>query len=84
MDLSPVSENPRPDGWPGNQQSEHEGDEATRPPPRRHYIRRGPSSPHEKGHIIPPLSRFKDAGVPVGTEVPIGTEVGLGPGDIRT
>jgi len=29
MDLSPVSENPRPDGWPGNQQSEHEGDEAT-------------------------------------------------------
>jgi len=29
MDLSPISENPRPDGWPGNQQSEHEGDEAT-------------------------------------------------------
>jgi len=28
MDLSPVSD-PRPDGWPGNQQSEHEGDEAT-------------------------------------------------------
>jgi len=30
MDLSPVSENPRPDSWPGNQQSEHEGDEATK------------------------------------------------------
>ena len=30
MDLSPVSD-PRPDGWPGNQQSEHEGDEATTP-----------------------------------------------------
>jgi len=29
MDLSPVSENPRPDGWPGNQQSEHEGYKAT-------------------------------------------------------
>ena len=32
MDLSPVSENPRPDCWPGNQQSEHEGDEATMAP----------------------------------------------------
>ena len=29
MDLSPVSEDPRPDGWPGNQQPGHEGDEAT-------------------------------------------------------
>jgi len=29
MDLSLVSENPRQDGWPGNQQPDQEGDEAT-------------------------------------------------------
>jgi len=29
MDVSFVSENPRPDGWPGNQQPDQEGDEAT-------------------------------------------------------
>jgi len=32
MDLSLVSENPRPDGWPGNQQPDQEGDEATMAP----------------------------------------------------
>jgi len=28
FDVSFVSENPRPDGWPGNQQPDQEGDEA--------------------------------------------------------